>query len=62
MPQFNLIIAVCGLAHVFYAKLFCVSAHGKQAFERQPLLNLPCTAELEMDVFLSDPIGQIQSF
>lgn len=51
MPQLNLIIAAWALPHLFYAKDFCVSTHGQHAFERQPLLNLPCSAELEMDVF-----------
>lgn len=50
-PQFNLIIAACALPHLFCAKDFCVSTHGRQAFERPPLLNLPCSAELEMDMF-----------
>lgn len=51
MPQLNLIIAVCALPHFLYVKDFCVSTHGQHAFERQPLLNPPCSAELEMDIF-----------
>lgn len=51
MPQFNLIIAAWALPHLFYAKDLCVSGHGQHTFQRQPLLNLPCSAELEMDIF-----------
>lgn len=51
MPHFNLITAARALQRLFYARDFCASARGQRAFERQPLLNLPCSAELEMDIF-----------
>ena len=51
MPQFNLIIAACAPPHLFSAKDLGVSIRGQRASERQPLWNLPCSAELGMDVF-----------
>lgn len=59
-PQFNLIIATCAVPHLLGAKDFCVSAHGHDAFERQPLWNLPCSA-VGNGRLLSDPVGEIPS-
>lgn len=50
MPRFNLIIAACAVEHLFSASDSCVSTHGQQ-FQRQPLFNLPCSADSEMDIF-----------
>lgn len=51
MPEFNLIIAVCALQYLFHVRDFCVSTHGQHTYESQPLLNLPCSVELSMDIF-----------
>lgn len=51
MPAFNLIIMACALPHSFKVKLFCVRARGWHGLKMQPLLNVPCSADLEMDAF-----------
>lgn len=51
MPVFNLIIMACALPHSFKVKLFCVRARGWHSLKMQPLLNVPCSADLEMDAF-----------
>lgn len=51
MPAFNLIIMACALPHSFKVKLFCVRARGWHGLKTQPLLNVPCSADLEMDAF-----------
>lgn len=51
MLQFNLIITASALPHLVCVRDFSVSTHGQHVFERQPLLNMPGSTELEMDIF-----------